>query len=59
MVYFTFAFIVQTNIPVFKQTSSSVRRRYSDFEWLKTELERDSKVHDGYTCTCTCIAIMV
>jgi len=24
---------------------SSVRRRYSDFEWLRGELERDSKVH--------------
>jgi len=23
---------------------SSVRRRYSDFEWLRNELERDSKV---------------
>ncbi|XP_030621918.1 sorting nexin-12-like isoform X3 [Chanos chanos] len=23
---------------------SSVRRRYSDFEWLKNELERDSKI---------------
>ncbi len=25
---------------------SSVRRRYSDFEWLRNELERDSKVGD-------------
>jgi len=24
-----------------------VRRRYSDFEWLKNELERDSKVRPG------------
>lgn len=23
---------------------SSVRRRYSDFEWLRNELERDSKI---------------
>ena len=35
---------VQTNLPVFKVKESSVRRRYSDFEWLRGELERDSKV---------------
>lgn len=34
----------QTNIPIFKIKESSVRRRYRDFEWLKKELERDSKV---------------
>lgn len=34
----------QTNLPVFKVKESSVRRRYSDFEWLRNELERDSKV---------------
>merc|ERR1719494_700999 len=33
-----------TNIPIFKLKESSVRRRYSDFEWLRTELERDSKI---------------
>ncbi|KAG1670244.1 Sorting nexin-12 [Nymphon striatum] len=33
-----------TNLPVFKVKESSVRRRYSDFEWLRNELERDSKV---------------
>ena len=27
---------------------SSVRRRYSDFEWLRNELERDSKVGVQY-----------
>ena len=37
-------FSPQTNLPVFKQKDSSVRRRYSDFEWLRNELERDSKV---------------
>lgn len=31
-------------MPVFKVKESSVRRRYSDFEWLRNELERDSKV---------------
>lgn len=43
---FDFLFILwfQTNLPVFKVKESSVRRRYSDFEWLRNELERDSKV---------------
>ena len=36
--------ILQTNLPVFRVKESSVRRRYSDFEWLRNELERDSKV---------------
>ena len=36
--------IFQTNLPVFKVKESSVRRRYSDFKWLRNELERDSKV---------------
>jgi sorting nexin-3/12 len=31
-------------LPVFKHKESSVRRRYSEFEWLRNELERDSKV---------------
>lgn len=35
---------VRTNLPVFRLKESSVRRRYSDFEWLRTELERDSKI---------------
>ena len=39
-----FYYFLQTNIPIFKIKDSSVRRRYSDFEWLKKELERDSKV---------------
>lgn len=29
---------------MFKHKESSVRRRYSDFEWLRNELERDSKI---------------
>jgi hypothetical protein len=43
---FTGLFFVldKTNLPVFKVKESSVRRRYSDFEWLRGELERDSKV---------------
>jgi sorting nexin-3/12 len=35
---------MSTNLPVFRLKNSSVRRRYSDFEWLRSELERDSKV---------------
>ncbi|XP_046849034.1 sorting nexin-12-like [Xenia sp. Carnegie-2017] len=35
---------MRSNLPVFKLKNSSVRRRYSDFEWLKSELERDSKI---------------
>ncbi|XP_035756197.1 sorting nexin-3 [Egretta garzetta] len=34
----------QTNLPIFKLKESTVRRRYSDFEWLRNELERESKV---------------
>ncbi|XP_009463601.1 PREDICTED: sorting nexin-12 [Nipponia nippon] len=36
--------LLQTNLPIFKLKESCVRRRYSDFEWLKNELERDSKI---------------
>uniref|UniRef100_A0A0N5AX10 Sorting nexin-3 n=1 Tax=Syphacia muris TaxID=451379 RepID=A0A0N5AX10_9BILA len=35
---------LRTNLPIFKSKESSVRRRYSDFEWLRGELERDSKI---------------
>ncbi|KAK3775305.1 hypothetical protein RRG08_030974 [Elysia crispata] len=35
---------MKTNLPVFKLKESGVRRRYSDFEWLRNELERDSKI---------------
>ncbi|KAH7948261.1 hypothetical protein HPB52_019983 [Rhipicephalus sanguineus] len=35
---------MRTNLPVFKNKESTVRRRYSDFEWLRSELERDSKI---------------
>ncbi|XP_065175083.1 sorting nexin-12-like isoform X1 [Sycon ciliatum] len=34
----------QTNLPIFILKESTVRRRYSDFEWLRSELERDSKI---------------
>ncbi|KXJ24369.1 sorting nexin-3 [Exaiptasia diaphana] len=35
---------MRTNLPVFKLKESTVRRRYRDFEWLRSELERDSKI---------------
>ncbi|TPX38211.1 hypothetical protein SmJEL517_g00410 [Synchytrium microbalum] len=34
--------ICRTNIPAFKLRQSSVRRRYSDFEWFRDALERES-----------------
>ena len=34
-------------MPVFKYKEMSMRRRYSDFDWLRAELERDSKVTDN------------
>ena len=36
------ALTIQTNIPAFKLKSSSVRRRYSDFEHFRDILERES-----------------
>lgn len=35
---------MRTNLPIFKHKEYSCRRRYSDFEWLKLELERDGKI---------------
>lgn len=32
----------ETNLPSFRRSESCVRRRYSDFEWLKDALERES-----------------
>ncbi|XP_064810759.1 sorting nexin-12 isoform X1 [Oncorhynchus masou masou] len=40
----TYEVRMRTNLPIFKLKDSVVRRRYSDFEWLKNELERDSKI---------------
>jgi sorting nexin-3/12 len=42
--YTTYEVHMKTNLPVFKLKESNVRRRYSDFEWLRNELERDSKI---------------
>ncbi|KAF0441168.1 sorting nexin-3 [Gigaspora margarita] len=33
---------LKTNIPAFKLKYSSVRRRYSDFEWFRDVLERET-----------------
>ncbi|CAF0784058.1 unnamed protein product [Didymodactylos carnosus] len=35
---------MKTNLPVFRLKECTTRRRYSDFEWLRKELERDSKI---------------
>ena len=35
---------MKTNLPIFQTKESNVRRRYRDFEWLESELERDSKI---------------
>ncbi|KAJ1339824.1 sorting nexin-3 [Batrachochytrium salamandrivorans] len=34
--------VCRTNLPAFKLKESVVRRRYSDFEWLRDALERES-----------------
>ena len=34
--------VLRTNLPAFKQKQSSVRRRYSDFEWFRDALERET-----------------
>ncbi|XP_026307573.1 sorting nexin-12 [Piliocolobus tephrosceles] len=46
----TYEVRMRTNLPIFKLKESCVRRRYSDFEWLKNELERDSKVWPCSLC---------
>ncbi|KAJ2256909.1 Sorting nexin-3 [Coemansia sp. RSA 454] len=33
---------IETNIPMFKLRQSSVRRRYSEFEWFRDRLERET-----------------
>ncbi|KAF2834265.1 Phox-like protein [Patellaria atrata CBS 101060] len=38
----TYEIVMRTNIPAFKLKSSSVRRRYSDFEAFRDILERES-----------------
>lgn len=40
--YTSYEILCRTNIPAFKLKSSSVRRRYSDFEYFRDILERES-----------------
>lgn len=40
--YTDYEIICRTNIPAFKLKQSSVRRRYSDFEYFRDILERES-----------------
>ena len=35
---------MKTNLPVFRVKGSSVRRRYSDFEWVKNELDQNTQI---------------
>eukprot|EP00040_Diaphanoeca_grandis_P002170 m.20724 g.20724 ORF g.20724 m.20724 type:complete len:155 (-) comp13089_c0_seq1:312-776(-) len=35
---------INTNLPIFAKTNAEVRRRYSDFDWLRQELEKSSKI---------------
>ncbi|KAI0979820.1 hypothetical protein GJ496_000991 [Pomphorhynchus laevis] len=35
---------MKTNLPIFHLKQCSVRRRYSDFEWLKSEFDKNSKI---------------
>ncbi|CAI4218371.1 unnamed protein product [Parascedosporium putredinis] len=40
--YTDYEILCRTNIPAFKLRQSSVRRRYSDFEYFRDILERES-----------------
>ncbi|KAI9353018.1 sorting nexin-3 [Zopfochytrium polystomum] len=40
--YVDYEIVCRTNIPAFKLKHSVVRRRYSDFEWFRDALERES-----------------
>ncbi|KAJ2779125.1 Sorting nexin-3 [Coemansia javaensis] len=40
--YTDYEIVCRTSIPVFKLQKSSVRRRYSDFEWFHDRLEREA-----------------
>lgn len=42
--YTDYAVNMRTNLPIFAKTSHTVRRRYSDFDWLRSELEKSSKI---------------
>ncbi|KAJ1677871.1 Sorting nexin-3 [Spiromyces aspiralis] len=38
----SYEIVCRTNIPAFRYKYSSVRRRYSDFEWLRDQLEQET-----------------
>ncbi|KAI7833911.1 sorting nexin-3 [Kickxella alabastrina] len=40
--YTDYEIVCRTNIPVFKLKTSSVRRRYSEFEWFRDRLESET-----------------
>ncbi|KAI7862745.1 sorting nexin-3 [Spinellus fusiger] len=40
--YTDYEILCRTNIPAFKLKQSSTRRRYSEFEWFRDVLERES-----------------
>lgn len=40
--YTDYEIVCRNNIPAFKLKNSTVRRRYSEFEWFKDALERES-----------------
>ncbi|CAF0837088.1 unnamed protein product [Didymodactylos carnosus] len=42
--YIDYEIRMKTNLPIFRLKECTVRRRYRDFEWLRKELDRDSKV---------------
>ena len=43
--YTYYEVMLNTNFPIFCVEVSSVRRRYGDFKWLRSELERHSKIN--------------
>merc|ERR1719362_329680 len=42
--YTEYTVVTRTNLPVFSKRETQVKRRYSDFEWLRNELQRDAKM---------------
>lgn len=44
MNYFKYHVFKQTTLPIFTAKEFSVRRRFSDFEWLRSKIEQNLKV---------------
>ena len=40
--YVDYEVVCRTNLPSFRMSESTVRRRYSDFEWLRDALDREN-----------------